>query len=120
MATAIPIFRIFDDRKAREFYLDWLGFQVDWEHRPDDSPAYFQVSLQGIVLHLSEHHGDGCPGGRIHIEGFMNLKDYHRGLSTKNYRYMHPGLGTSPWDADTSCMEIIDPFGNRLTFTAKE
>lgn len=29
----IPILRIFDEAKAREFYIDWLGFSVDWEHR---------------------------------------------------------------------------------------
>ena len=25
-----PIFRIFDIEKAHAFYLDYLGFQVDW------------------------------------------------------------------------------------------
>ena len=28
-----PILRIFDEAKAREFYVDFLGFKVDWEHR---------------------------------------------------------------------------------------
>jgi len=28
-----PILRIFDETKAREFYVDFLGFKVDWEHR---------------------------------------------------------------------------------------
>ena len=28
---AVPIFRIFSLDKAREFYLDFLGFKVDWE-----------------------------------------------------------------------------------------
>jgi catechol 2,3-dioxygenase-like lactoylglutathione lyase family enzyme len=28
-----PILRIFDDAKAREFYVGYLGFEVDWEHR---------------------------------------------------------------------------------------
>lgn len=30
---AIPIFRIFDEANPREFYVGFLGFQVDWEHR---------------------------------------------------------------------------------------
>jgi hypothetical protein len=29
----IPIFRIFDVAKAREFYVDFLGFSLDREHR---------------------------------------------------------------------------------------
>ncbi|MEP7229033.1 MAG: glyoxalase superfamily protein [Ginsengibacter sp.] len=28
----IPILRIFDHKKAIEFYIDWLGFKIDWEH----------------------------------------------------------------------------------------
>ena len=30
---AIPVFCIFDEAKAREFYLGWLGMTMDWEHR---------------------------------------------------------------------------------------
>lgn len=29
----IPILRMFDEAKAREFYLDFLGFSVEFEHR---------------------------------------------------------------------------------------
>lgn len=55
--------RIFDLDRAREFYVDWLGFTVDWEHRFDDTaPLYMQVSRDEVVLHLSEHSGDGTPG----------------------------------------------------------
>jgi hypothetical protein len=40
-----PILRIFDERKAKEFYLDFLGFTLDWEHRfESDLPLYMQVS----------------------------------------------------------------------------
>jgi hypothetical protein len=28
-----PVLRCFDEAKTREFYLDFLGFKVDWEHR---------------------------------------------------------------------------------------
>jgi Glyoxalase superfamily protein len=33
----------------------------------------------------------------------------------KNYRYAKPGLGKAPWDA--WCMQVCDPFGNRLRFS---
>ena len=36
--------RIFSVEKAREFYVDFLGFTWDWEHRFDDSaPLYARV-----------------------------------------------------------------------------
>ena len=32
----IPVLRIFSVDKAKEFYIDFLGFQIDWEHRFDN------------------------------------------------------------------------------------
>ena len=63
LGPVVPILRMFDIAKAREFYVDFLGFTWDWEHRFDDNaPLYAQISRAGIVIHLSEHHGDGAPG----------------------------------------------------------
>lgn len=110
----IPVLRIFDYNKVIEFYVNWLGFTIDWEHRFDEnSPLYLQVSFQHITLHLSEHHGDCCPGAKVFIE-YPDLKNYHESLIKKNYRYNRPGLEKAPWNALT--MEVIDPFGNKLLF----
>ena len=58
-----PILRIFDEIKAVEFYVDFLGFKIDWQHRFEPNfPLYLQVSRGDCVLHLSEHHGDSTPG----------------------------------------------------------
>jgi ribosomal-protein-alanine N-acetyltransferase len=63
----VPILRIFDVAKARKFYVDYLGCTVDWEHRFDDlAPLYMQVSRGSLVLHLSEHYGDGTPGAVVY------------------------------------------------------
>ena len=43
--AVIPIFRIFDVAKAHEFYLGYLGFKIDWEHRFEPGmPLYTQIS----------------------------------------------------------------------------
>lgn len=55
----IPVLRTFDWALARRFYVDWLGFAVDWEHRTGpDGPRYTQVSRGAVLLHLTEHYGD--------------------------------------------------------------
>src|SRR5580658_9435303 len=59
LTVAIPILRSFDEAKAKAFYVDLLGFKIDWEHRfRPDLPLYMQVSRDGLRLHVSEHHGD--------------------------------------------------------------
>jgi catechol 2,3-dioxygenase-like lactoylglutathione lyase family enzyme len=113
----IPILRIFSIEKAREFYLDFLGFSVDWEHRfEDDLPVYMQVSRPGLMLHLSEHHGDACPGATVLIP-VAGIDALHRELAAKKYAYARPGVEPTPWGA--RMMEVADPFGNRLRFHEK-
>jgi catechol 2,3-dioxygenase-like lactoylglutathione lyase family enzyme len=110
----IPLFRVFDVAKAREFYVGFLGFQIDWEHRFDDAaPLYMQVSRAGLVLHLSEHHGDCCPGSTVFVR-MTGLDEFHREITAKNYGYLRPGVEQTFYG--TKCMEVIDPFGNRIRF----
>ena len=115
LGATTPILRIFDETKAREFYVGFLGFQVDWEHRFEPGlPLYLQVSRGGCVLHLSEHHGDCCPGAAMRIE-VDDIDALHAELANKDYAYARPGIDAMPWG--TRDMSVKDPFGNRLTFT---
>tara|TARA_R110001599_G_scaffold315929_1_gene524917 strand:+ start:825 stop:1190 length:366 start_codon:yes stop_codon:yes gene_type:complete len=108
-----PILRIFDEKKAKEFYVDYLGFTIDWEHRFEDGlPLYMQVSRGNCVLHLSEHHGDCCPGAAMRIKT-DGLKEFHSELHEKNTKF-GPHIERTPWDTDD--MSVKDPFGNRLIF----
>jgi catechol 2,3-dioxygenase-like lactoylglutathione lyase family enzyme len=110
----VPILRIFDLAKADEFYLDYLGFHVDWDHRFDDNaPLYRQISRDDLVLHLSEHHGDGSPGARVRVT-MHGIEAFLKELGAKNYRYMRPGLQTTPWN--TRETGVTDPFGNLIRF----
>ncbi len=113
---SIPILRIFDEAKAREFYVDFLGFQVDWEHRFEENlPLYMQIPKDGCIVHLSEHHGDCSPGAAIRIET-NELELFQKELLAKGYKYTRPGIEEMPWGSRD--MSVHDPFGNRLTFTS--
>lgn len=113
--SVVPILRIFDITKADEFYLDYLGFKIDWDHRFDDNaPLYRQISRGNLILHLSEHHGDGSPGVQVRVM-MTGIAEYHRELSAKNYRYMRPGIEEGPAPGSQE-MGVIDPFGNQIRF----
>jgi len=114
----VPILRSFDEAKAREFYIDWLGFVVDWEHRFEPGlPLYMQVSRDGIVLHISEHHGDGTPGSLVRVE-VKGLRAFHAEINAKRYKNNRPGLETPEWGGLE--MTVIDPVNNRIVFTEAE
>jgi uncharacterized glyoxalase superfamily protein PhnB len=112
LGPIVPVLRIFDEAKAKAFYVDYLGCTVDWEHRFEPTlPVYMQVSRAGVVLHLSEHHGDGSPGARVRVKS-TDVKALHDELIAKDYRYLRPGLQEMPWGELS--LDLIDPFGNHV------
>jgi catechol 2,3-dioxygenase-like lactoylglutathione lyase family enzyme len=110
----VPIFRIFSLEKAREFYVDFLGFKVDWEHRFNpDAPVFMQISRDGLAINLSEHHGGGTPGSIAYVY-MTGVRELHRELSEKKYRYNRPDLLEQEWGMTE--LTVTDPFYNRITF----
>ncbi len=111
MNRVVPILRIFDEAKAREFYEQFLEFSCDWEHRYEpDMPLYMQLSKDDCVLHLSEHHGDCSPGSAIRI-AVSDARALQQKLLAKSYTYARPGFND-----EMNMVSVTDPFGNRLHF----
>lgn len=113
MPATIPILRVFPGEEARRFYVSFLGFTVDWEHRfGEGMPLYQQVSRDGCVLHLSEHHGDATPGSATRIE-IADVARLQRELADSTIYPLQIGLERQPWGDD---LVVPDPFGNRIIF----
>jgi len=110
---SIPIFRIFDVAKAREFYCEFLGFKVTMEQRHEPGlPLYMAIKRNDFELHLSEHHGDASPGSTTFI-WTTGVHDLHAELIAKNYGYGRPCIEQLPWGDQ---LQVHDPFGNRIRF----
>lgn len=115
LGSVTPIFRMFDEAKARAFYVDWLGFTVTFEHRfGPDMPLYLGVARDGVELHLSEHHGDTTPGTRIRF-AVSDIDALYAELKSRPYANMRPAPPQErPWGEQD--MTVTDPFGNKITF----
>lgn len=112
--SIIPIFRIFDIELARSFYLDYLGFQIDWQHIfGDNFPVYLQISKDDCILHLSEHFGDASPHSAIRIY-WENLSLLKNELEVKDYKFAKPQVEKTDWE--TLELSVTDPFSNRIIF----
>jgi uncharacterized glyoxalase superfamily protein PhnB len=110
----IPIIRIFDETKAKEFYLDFLGMTLDWEHRfGANFPVYMQVSRDSLVLHLSEHSGDCTPGSKVFVNT-DKLDSLYNEIASRDYKYNRPEISIAPWG--DRIFEVVDPFSNRILF----
>ena len=111
-----PILRSFDEAEARKLYLDFLGFEVVFEHRFEPGlPLYMGVARGDCELHLSEHHGDATPGAAMRIE-VDDVDALCAELVSRHASHSRPEVQAMPWG--TRDFTVTDPFGNRLTFTS--
>jgi catechol 2,3-dioxygenase-like lactoylglutathione lyase family enzyme len=110
-----PILRSFDERRTKRFYVDFLGFEVEFEHRFEpDMPLYLGIRKGDCRLHLSEHYGDAAPGARVRIP-VDDIHAYAKSLSDMKFENARPG---TPQLMDWGAWELTvhDPSSNRLTF----
>lgn len=71
------------------------------------------MSRDGLVLHLTEHHGDSTPGAVVYVY-MTGVQELCAELNDKaSVGHNRPGLESA--DGRTE-LEVIDPFGNRLRF----
>jgi hypothetical protein len=62
-----------------------------------------QLSRDGLMLHLSEHHGDAAPGGTTVVRT-TGIEKFHAELLGKDYKYNRPGLDIAPYGAKVAAV----------------
>ena len=102
-------------RQGARFYVGFLGFSGDWEHRFEpDLPLYMQVSRGECRLHLSGHHGDSACRA-LRSASLRCDSAFLAELTGKPYGDDGPAFETPPWGGAE--LTLIDPFSrDRLTF----
>lgn len=107
-----PVLRILDEQQARAFYVDGLGFAVDWDWRHEPGfPIFMQVSRDGLALFLSEHAGDAEVGGRVYLS-VDDVGAWYEGIEARGLKADSPPQD-QPWGQRE--VTYCDPFGNRVT-----
>jgi catechol 2,3-dioxygenase-like lactoylglutathione lyase family enzyme len=107
----MPTLRITNYATSKKFYVEGLGFQVDWEHRFEPHfPVFMQVSRDGLAFFLTEHSGD-CPvGGLIHL--------YVPDVDSWFVEFQARGVPVQ--EPPNECLQglrsmtVLDPDGNKL------
>ena len=115
MERAYPVLRIDDYGRAKSYYIDFLGFSIDFEWRHEEGfPVYMGISRRGLALHLTEHQGDAAGPGAA----YFRVEDVH-GLFAE-LQAKASDMTEEPIDQAWGATELklVDPFENRLTFTS--
>ena len=114
--TVIPQLRITNAKTSLAFYIDGLGFEVDWEHQFEPGfPYFFQITRAGQTLFLTEHTGDCQVGGAVYLI-VPDATACYAAFTQKGMVASHPPEAT-PWG--TLEFVLTDPDGNRLRFASE-
>jgi uncharacterized glyoxalase superfamily protein PhnB len=113
--TVIPQLRITSVAVSLPFYVDKLGFVVDWQHQFEPGyPLFVQATREGQTIFLTEHAGDCQVGGAVYFvvsdADTCFLEFSSRGVQVTK------ALSDTPWG--TREFVLTDPDGNRLRFAS--
>ncbi len=111
--TVIPQLRIISAPISLPFYVEGLGFSVDWKHQFEPGfPLFIQLTRKDQVIFLTEHTGDCQVGGAVYfiVPDVDNCYSEftNRGITTIEAPH------DTPWR--TREMVVTDLDGNRLRF----
>ncbi len=111
MQQVVPALRITDYARSKAFYVDGLGFHIDWEHRFEPHfPVFMQVTRDGLTIYLSEHAGDCQVGGLVHFY-VPDVDGWYAEFLARGVPIQQPPTD-EPWGLRD--MNIADPDGNQL------
>lgn len=114
--TVIPQLRMTNAESSLAFYVEALGFSIDWKHQFEPGfPLFVQLTRNGQTIFLSEHAGDCQVGGAI----YFLVPDADACYTA----FVAKGASVSDRPEDTAWgtreFVVIDPDGNRLRFASR-
>jgi catechol 2,3-dioxygenase-like lactoylglutathione lyase family enzyme len=109
----VPALRITNYARSKAFYIDGLGFGVEWEHRFEPHfPVFMSISRDGMEVFLSELAGDCQVGGLVHFY-VPDVDACYAEFRKKQIAVKEPPNESMDGMRD---MTVVDPDGNQLRF----
>ncbi|MGI9473968.1 MAG: glyoxalase superfamily protein [Rubripirellula sp.] len=120
LRSSIPVLRMLDENQSKRFYLEYLGFEVDWEHRFSEdlsSPLYMQIRQGDSILHLNGHAESDAPTTevRIPVEGLERFCEHLCQITVGEEK---PEVVDPRYEGRRTDMNLYDPSGNLIVFWA--
>ena len=111
MQQVVPVLRITNYERSKAFYVDGLGFTIDWEHRFEPHfPVFMQLTRDGMTIDLTEHRGD-CPVGGLVLFYVSNVDEWYDELKGNGVSVKEPPNESLQGLRD---MTLVDPDGNTI------
>ena len=110
-----PVLRIDGYEEAKIFYVDFLGFEIEFEWRHvENFPVYMGLLRGDLVLHLTEHRGDLDGGGGAYFR-VKSVPALYEEIKARR-----PEMEEEPIEQawGSTELKLCDPFGNKMVFAS--
>jgi catechol 2,3-dioxygenase-like lactoylglutathione lyase family enzyme len=116
MQAVVPVLRITNYDRSKAFYVDSLGFQIDWEHHFEPHlPVFMQLTRDEMTIDLTQHSGD-CPPGGLVLFYVPDVDAWYEEFKSRSVSVHEPPNESLQGLRD---MTVIDPDGNKLRFCTR-
>ena len=108
----VPVFGIASYDEAVAHYIDWLGFNLDWEWRAAPGrPVIMAISRDGVSLMLNEHPASSSASSLV-----LKVTDIYAFAEEWNARRPNSVTVAMEPPYDIPSIFVRDPFGNSMDF----
>ncbi len=108
----VPVFGIGSYDEAVAHYVDWLGFNLDWEWREAPGrPVIMAISRDGVSLMLNEHHASSSASSLV-----LKVTDIYAFAEEWNAKRPNSVTVDIEPPYDIPSIFLRDPFGNSMDF----
>ena len=106
----VPVLRVGSYEETVSHYVEWLGFNVDWEYREEQLPFVISITRDGFSFMLAESETSNGSWTTIYVsdlEAMLEELNSRRSNSVKIELYP---------PNDIAQIHVIDPWKNLLVF----
>ncbi|MCH8292965.1 hypothetical protein IH992_17895, partial [Candidatus Poribacteria bacterium] len=108
----VPVFGIGSYDEAVAHYVDWLGFNLDWEWREAPGrPVIMAISRDGVSLMLNEHPASSSASSLV-----LKVTDIYAFAEEWNAKRPNSVTVDIEPPYDIPSISLRDPFGNSMDF----
>ena len=117
LGSSIPVLRMLDEENSKRFYVGFLGYEIEWEHRFRDSPEsplYMQLRQGASVLHLNGHADQDAPTAEVRVP-VRHLGAFCQTLRERSGNQVMDAVDPRNEGRSTD-LNLYDPSGNLIVF----